>query len=196
VLVEGAHAPGAISVDIPSLGVDWYVANLHKWLWVPRSSGILWAAPERQRDVHPVVASWGLDLGFTAEFDAPGTRDATQHLTAPAAIAFMRELGVDAVRSYNHTLAWSGAQRLASAWGTSIAAPESMIGVMATVPLPEKLGTTAEDAARLRDALLFEENIEVQVSALGGRLYVRVSAQIYNEMSDIDRLSEAVLKRG
>jgi isopenicillin-N epimerase len=98
VLADGAHAPGAIPLDIPSLGVDWYVANLHKWMWVPRSSGILWASPERKADVHPAVISWGLDQGFTAEFDLPGTRDPSAHLAAPAAIAMMEDLGADAVR--------------------------------------------------------------------------------------------------
>jgi len=59
VLADGAHAPGAIPLDVPALGVDWYVANLHKWALVPRSSGLLWAAPERQGGLHPAVISWG-----------------------------------------------------------------------------------------------------------------------------------------
>jgi isopenicillin-N epimerase len=195
VLVDGAHAPGAIAVDIPALGVDWYVANLHKWMWVPRSSGVLWARPERQRSLHAAVISWGLDQGFTGEFDAPGTRDPSAHLTAPAAIAFMRELGGAAVRSYNHALAWGAAQRLAEKWGTSFDTPESMIGTMASVPLPEAAGSTAEQASALRDALLFEDRIEVQVSAFRERLYARVSAQIYNEMADVDLLADAVARR-
>ena len=74
VLADGAHAPGSIPVDIASLGVDYYTANLHKWAWVPRSSGILWAAPDRQKDLRPAVISWGLDQGFKAEFDMIGTK--------------------------------------------------------------------------------------------------------------------------
>jgi isopenicillin-N epimerase len=194
-LADGAHAPGAIALDIPALGVDWYVANLHKWMWVPRSSGILWASPERQAGLHPVVISWGLDQGFTTEFDSPGTRDPSPHLSAPDAIGFMRELGVESLRAYNHALAWTGAQRLAERWGTRFDSPESMIGTMATVPLPEALGTTRADAARVRDALLFEDTIEVQVHAAHGRLHARFSAQVYNDVSDIDRLAEAVLAR-
>jgi isopenicillin-N epimerase len=195
VLVDGAHAPGAIAVDIPSLGVDWYVANLHKWLWVPRSSGILWASPERQGNLHPAVISWGLDQGFTAEFDSPGTRDPSPHLAAPEAIAFMRELGMEAVRSYNHALAFSGGHRLAERWGTSFDAPEAMIGTMATVPLPPQMGSTAQEASALRDGLLFEDRIEVQVFAFRDRLYARISGQIYNELADIDRLADALVKR-
>jgi isopenicillin-N epimerase len=192
VLADGAHVPGAIALDIPSLGVDWYMANLHKWLWVPRSSGILWAAPERQRDLHPPVVSWGLDQGFTTEFDAPGTRDPSAHLAAPRAIAFMQSLGVDAVQRYNHRLAWDGAHRLAARWGTEFTTPESMLATMATVMLPEALGQTSDDAARVRDRLLFDDRIEVAVHAYEHRLWVRISAQIYNDMADIDRLADTI----
>jgi isopenicillin-N epimerase len=194
VLVDGAHAPGAIAVDIPSLGVDWYVGNLHKWMWVPRSSGILWASPGRQADLHPAVTSWGLDQGFTTEFDLPGTRDPSAHLTAPAALDFMRELGVEAVQRYNHSLAWEGARRLAGVWNTEWVVPESMVGTMATVALPKSLGDTPEDAAKLRDRLLFGDGIEVQLHATSGRLYARISAQIYNDMEDIERLAQAVVR--
>ena len=195
VLADGAHGPGAIPLDLPSLGVDWYVANLHKWMWVPRSSGILWAPPERQQGLHPAVISWGLDQGFTAEFDLPGTRDPTPHLSAPAALAMMEDLGVSAVQRYNHTLAWDGARLLAQRWGTPFEAPETLIGTMATVALPEAAGRTAEDALTVRDRLLFDHGIEVQVHAYKERLHARISAQIYSTLADIERLAEAVATR-
>lgn len=195
VLVDGAHAPGAIALDIDSLSVDWYVGNLHKWACTPRSSGILWAPPERQADLHPAVISWGLDQGFTAEFDLVGTRDPSPHLAAPAAIDFMNELGLEAMREHNHALAWEAASALSRRWGTTLGAPESMIGTMATIPLPERAGDTPEAAARLRDALLFEERIEIQIHAWRGRLWVRVSAQVYNDLDDFLRLAEAIAAR-
>jgi len=195
VLVDGAHAPGAIPVDIPALGVDWYSANLHKWAWSPRSCGVLWAAPERQTGLHAPVISWGLDQGFTAEFDWPGTRDPSPALAAPEGIAFMRELGVEAVQGYDHALAWQAGQVLTERWGTTLVQEESQIGTMVTVPLPARVGTTREDAARLRDALLFEERIEVQLHEFRGGLWVRVSAQVYNDLADVERLAEAVAAR-
>ena len=147
VLADGAHAPGSIPVDIPSLGVDYYTANLHKWAWVPRSSAILWAAPDRQKDLRPAVISWGLDQGFKAEFDMIGTEDPSAHLSAPAAIALMREWGgPEAIQAYNHDLAWTGAQRLAERWQTAFDVPEAMVGTMATVPLPESAGSTPAEA--------------------------------------------------
>jgi isopenicillin-N epimerase len=194
VLADGAHAPGAIPLDIPSLGVDWYVANLHKWMWVPRSSGILWASAERQATLHPPVISWGLDQGFTTEFDLPGTRDPSAHLAAPAAIRMMEELGGPVVRKYTHALAWDGARLLAERWGTEFVTPESMIGTMATVPLPASMGSTADDATRVRHRLLVEEQIEVQVHAFRDRLHARISAEIYNQLDEIERLAVAVLR--
>jgi isopenicillin-N epimerase len=195
VLVDGAHAPGVLPLDIPALRVDWYVGNLHKWAYAPRSCGFLWAAPDRQSGLHPPVISWGLDKGFAAEFDWVGTRDPSPYLAAPEAIAFMRELGFDAVRAYNHALAWEAAQMLCDRWGTKLETGEAMIGAMATISLPAALGSSKEDATWLKDALLFEDRIEVGVHAWRGRLMMRVSAQIYNDLSDIERLAAAVAGR-
>ncbi|MDQ2926702.1 MAG: aminotransferase class V-fold PLP-dependent enzyme, partial [Pseudomonadota bacterium] len=76
VLVDGAHAPGAIDVNIESLGVDWYAANLHKWAFAPRGCGVLWAAPARRAGLHPAVISWGVtNDDWLQEFDWTGTRD-------------------------------------------------------------------------------------------------------------------------
>ncbi len=195
VLVDGAHAPGSIPVDIASLGVDWYTGNLHKWAWSPRSSAVLWANPARQPSLRPAVISWGLDQGMTQEFDWPGTRDPTPHLAAPAGIAFMRELGVDRVQRYNHDLALFAGRELARHFGVKLLGPGDMIGTMVTVPLPAQFGSTPDDAASLRDVLLFEHYIEVHVGALNEQVCVRVSAQIYNDMSDVERLVKALAPR-
>lgn len=192
-LADGAHVPGALPLDIPALGVDWYIGNLHKWMWVPRSSGILWAPPERQAGLHPPVISWGLDQGFTTEFDAPGTRDPSSHLAVPAALDYMRSFGIEAVQDYNHRLACDAARHLSDRWDTPFLVPDTMIGTMATIMLPESLGTTSGEAAVIRDRLLFDDRIEVPVHAYRDRLWVRVSAQIYNDLADIDRLAEVIL---
>jgi len=195
VLADGAHAPGTLALDVPALGVDWYSANLHKWAHAPRSCGVLWAHPDRQAGLHPPVISWGLDQGFLAEFDWVGTRDPSPWLAAPAGIAFLRELGFDEVRRHNHDLVWRAAKDLTARWGTALERDEASVGSMVTVPLPDSLGATAEDAARLRDALLDEDHIEVQVHAGQRRLWVRVSAQVYNDSTDIERLGDAIARR-
>ncbi|HWP64655.1 MAG TPA: aminotransferase class V-fold PLP-dependent enzyme, partial [Candidatus Limnocylindria bacterium] len=139
----------------------------------------------------PPVVSWGLDQGFTAEFDWPGTRDPSAALAAPTAIELMRELGVGAVQAYNHALAWQAGGVLAERWGVPLVQREEQIGTMVTVPLPPEAGSSPEDAQRLRDALLFEDHIEVQLHPFRDRLWIRVSAQIYNDASDVERLARA-----
>lgn len=195
VLVDGAHAPGQLDLDVPALGVDFYTANLHKWAHAPRSCGFLWAHPERQAGLHPPVVSWNLDKGFAAEFDWIATRDVTPWLSAPEGIAFLRDLDFAAVRAYGHDLARRAAQVLAERWGSGPVPPETSFASMVTVPLPERAGSTPAEAARLRDALLFEDSIEVQVHAACGRLWTRVCAQVYNEMADVERLADAVRRR-
>ena len=193
VLADAAHAPGVLSIDVGSLGVDWYTANLHKWACAPRSCGFLWASPERQAGLHPPVISWGLDQGFTAEFDWVGTRDESAWLAAPAGLAFLNQIGREAVWQHNHDLAWQGAQLLAARWGTTLGFTAADIGFMATVPMPAACGKEPADAARVRDALLFDHRIEVQVHAAHGGLWARISAQVYNEIGDVERLAGAVL---
>ena len=194
VLVDGAHAPAAIDLDIAALGVDFYVGNLHKWAFAPRPCAVLWAAPDRRERLHPTVISWGLGNGLAQEFDWPGTPDPTPALAAPAGLAFLREvLGVEAMRRWNHDLVWRAAHALAARWGQHWAVPEAMVGCMATVPLPERLQVLGPEAApRLKDWLLYERQIEAQVLAIRGRLHVRLAAQVYNDERDYEALAEAV----
>jgi isopenicillin-N epimerase len=195
VLADGAHVPGAIPLNIPAIGADWYIANLHKWAYAPRGCGILWCARSLQKYLHPAVISHGLDKGYLAEFDWVGTKDPTPFLAAPAGIEFLQRMDVAAVQQYNHELAWNGAQMLCERFGTRLEVPEEMIGTMATLPLPERLGSTKQESLDLRDFLLFEENIEAQIHPWRGRLWMRISAQIYNEMADLERFASAVEKR-
>jgi isopenicillin-N epimerase len=195
VLVDGAHAPGAIPLNIPSLGVDWYGANLHKWAHAPRSCGFLWAAPERQAILHAPVVSWGRDRGFQHEFEHTPTTDPTSLLAAPEGIALLREWNFDACVDYMHRLAVDAARLLTESWGTSFEVPDAMVGAMVTVPLPQELGGSDADATRLRLALLVEDRIEVQLHAAYERLWVRISAQVYNDRDDVVRLGDAVARR-
>ena len=194
VLVDGAHAPGAIALDIEAVGADWYVANLHKWAFAPRACGLLWVAPAHRASLHPTVISWGLDAGLAQEFDWTGTRDPSAMLAAPSGIAFMRDvLGVDAMRTWNHDLVWRMAHELAARWGQPFATPEAMVGCMASVALPERIAALGASAApALKDWLFHERRIEAQVLAIRGRPHVRLAAQVYNDETDFERLAEAV----
>jgi len=195
VLVDGAHAPGSIAVDLESLGVDWYGANLHKWAYAPRSCGFLWAAADRQALLHYPVVSWGHGRGFHEEFELVATSDPSNYLAAPEGMAILCEWGFDKVLAYMHGLAWDAAHLLAERWSVPFTTPRTMVGAMVTVPLPARAGSTDDDANRLRLALLVEDHIEVQLHAWHGQLWVRLSLQVYNELGDVAKLAEAVLQR-
>jgi isopenicillin-N epimerase len=139
--------------------------------------------------------SWGSGRGFHAEFEHQGTSDPTNVLAAPEGIALLAEWGFDAVRAYMHGLAREAGGLLADRWGTTCAVPDDMTGAMITVALPERAGSTMAEAERLRLALLVEDRIEVQLHAWRGRLWTRISAQVYNDRSDLDRLAVAVAGR-
>ena len=192
VLVDGAHGPGSIALDIPALGVDWYFGNLHKWAWTPRSAGLLWVAPQHHSYLHAPVTSWGLDRGIAAEFDAFGTRDPSPYLAAPGSIEMMESWGLEDIFDYNHNLAWQAGQLLSTRWNMPFSTPEQMIASMVCVTLPTRLGSTIHDAQRVRDALLFDANIEVPTTATETGMTMRVSTQVYNDLEDIDRLGDAI----
>ena len=109
VLIDGAHAPGQVPLEVPAIGAHWYVGNCHKWLMAPRGAGFLWASPESQALVHPLAISHGLGRGFRAEFDWTGTRDFTSFLVVPDGIDWHAALGGAALMARNRALAAGGA---------------------------------------------------------------------------------------
>ncbi|MFP6772283.1 MAG: aminotransferase class V-fold PLP-dependent enzyme [Alphaproteobacteria bacterium] len=192
VLVDGAHAPGTVDLDIPSQGAEWYSANLHKWLFAPRGCGVLWADPRVQQELHPAVISWRLDEGFTAEFDWTGTRDPSPFLSVPAAFDFLQKIGGGSVPAYNHALAVDAAGLLADRFDGRMGAPGPMISAMGLAPLPENLAATLDEAEALRDHLMYKHYIEVPIIARAGRLWARLAGQVYCQMSDFEQLADAV----
>jgi isopenicillin-N epimerase len=189
VLIDGAHAPGMLSLDVPSLGADWYTGNCHKWLMAPKGSGFLWAAPERQADTHPLVISHWFGQGFTAAFDWIGTRDPTAWLSVPAAIDFHERLGGARLRERNAALAREQATLLAQTWNTERGAPDALTGSMAAVRLPLREAATAGRAQELRKRLFADHRIEVPVTAFAGGLWARISAHAYVRPADYARLA-------
>jgi isopenicillin-N epimerase len=192
VLIDGAHAPGMLSLDIPSIGADYYVGNCHKWLMAPKGSAFLWAAPERQAGLHPLIISHGYGEGFTAEFDWTGTRDPSAWLAIPAAIAFHHKLGGKRLRRRNIMLARRAGAMLAERLETVRGTSDALTGAMATVRVQHAGPASRDDAQRLRDALNTGYAIDVAVTAFANALWLRVSAQAYNQSDDYLRLADAV----
>jgi isopenicillin-N epimerase len=192
VLVDGAHAPGMLELDLDSIGADYYVGNCHKWLWAPKGCAFLYVATQNQSDMHPTVISNMEPLGFPYNFDWTGTKDPSAWLSLGAALSFHRSLGGREVAKYNRKLVIEGSNRMAQALGFELVAPASMTGSIRAVRIPNTESASPEEAAALHGYLASEHNIEVLVHAHKG-LWLRVSAQIYNELEDYDRLIEGLL---
>lgn len=188
VLVDGAHAPGQVELDLAALGADFYTGNCHKWLSAPKGAAFLWARREHQPWLHPPIVSHGLGKGFVAEFDWTGTRDVSSYLAVPAALAFRQTFGDTRIKARNRALAEAAGAFLADAWKTRVGAPASLAGSMRMVRLPTAVGTGPD----LRLKLWQDHRIDVPVNTLGGEHWVRISAQLYNEMDDYRRLAEAI----
>jgi isopenicillin-N epimerase len=188
VLVDGAHGPGQLALDIPTLGADWYVGNCHKWLFAPRACAFLWAHPEIQAVTHPLAISHYYGGSFTDEFDWTGTRDLSNCLAVPAALDFVATLGADEMRAYNHALVRSAAQRLGTAWGMPPGAPLDLRAAMATVRLPLTVAPDMPMARRLQRAILERHKTVVAIMPFADALWARISAQVYNAPEDYDVL--------
>lgn len=191
VLVDGAHAPGQIPLDVPALGAAWWTGNAHKWFFAPRGCGLLWTAPEWREATHPAVASHGSGAGLAAEFDWIGTRDVTPWLALRAAAAAHRAFGGPALMARNRALARSAAALVSEALKADISVPETMSGAMAALRLP---GLPADPglALELRRALARRHRISLPVYAFAGAVWVRLSAQLYNERGDYEALAAAL----
>jgi isopenicillin-N epimerase len=194
VLIDGAHAPGQLSLDVPSLGADWYTGNCHKWLFAPRGCGFLWTRADRKAGIHPVAISHGYGSGFTTEFDWTGTRDFSPWLASGTALEFLAALGAERVRHYCHGLVTSAAEHIARGWREPLAGPPAMHASMMAIRLPaawqRAVPASREAAAKLQSTFMREHRIALAINIIDGALWARISAQIYNEPADYERLAQ------
>jgi isopenicillin-N epimerase len=208
-LIDGAHAPGMLPLDLESLGADYYVANLHKWCCTPKGTAILVARPERSATLRPLVISHGARSGRTdrpklwLEFDWVGTMDPTGLLAVPRALDLLGALlpgGFPALMEHNRALATAARACLLDALGGVPVCPESMLGSLAAVMLPD-----AEQPAELEHSPFCEplysqilaerfEAFALHWPARPKRL-LRVTAQLYNELSQYERLARVLAEK-
>ncbi len=190
VLVDAAHAPGQIPDDIPALGADHWIGNLHKWAYTPRGTAILWSRPGS--DVTPGVLSWQLDDGYAASFDYPGTWDYAGWLAAEDGLAYWEELGGwDAVARLADLVA-GGQRRVAEALGVTLERlPLVPAPAMRLVPLPDGALTSPDQVDPFYEALS-QQRVEVAPMHFDGTGYLRIAAAPYNTPGDYDVLAATV----
>jgi isopenicillin-N epimerase len=177
-MIDGAHAPGQLQLDVESVGADAYVANCHKWLCAPKGSAFLWARPELQEQLESVVVGWGYgeDATFLSRNERQGTRDPAAQLATPAAIRWLARAGA---LERPRALAAECALRLGGALEPH--APQ-----MVACELPPC------DADELQRRLFERHSIEVVVRRCRKHVLLRASFHVYNDESDVDRLVDAL----
>jgi isopenicillin-N epimerase len=203
VLVDAAHAPGMLAVDVTATGADFWLGNLHKWAFASRPTALLAVAPEHRSSMQSLVVSWEEESGFPAAYDFAGTLDYTPWLASPTGVHVLRTLGVDRVREHNAALAARGQRLVAEAvarWSPSSTALDLALAgrlgsdtvSMRVVPLPAGVADEPPAALALRGWLREEHGVEAAVSSWGGRGLIRLSAQVYNRLEDYERLAGAL----
>jgi isopenicillin-N epimerase len=202
-LVDGAHAAGFLPLDLRAIGAAYYTGNLHKWVCAPKGAAFLYVRENRRRSIHPIAISHGANAArtdrsrFHLEFDWTGTFDPTAWLSVPAALEFMDSHGGWAeVMRRNNALILLARDLLCDALGIAPPAPDAMLGAMAAIPLPDGTQNTAPSlyGDPLQDTLLYEHSIEVPLVPWPHppKRVLRVSAQLYNELGDYEKLAAAL----
>ncbi|MBD2497201.1 aminotransferase class V-fold PLP-dependent enzyme [Nostoc sp. FACHB-280] len=200
-LIDGAHAPGMISLNMQEIGATYYSGNCHKWLSAPKGAAFLYVRRDKQAEIHPLTISHGANSPrtdksrFQLEFDWMGTDDPTAYMCVPEAIAFMGSLlpgGWRELMQRNNQLVIQARQLLCTTLQVQPPCPVEMIGAMAVVPMPVCLANQSH--IWLHDELLDQFGIQVQVvpwSESPGIL-IRISAQIYNTLEQYEYLATAL----
>jgi len=187
-IVDGAHAPAHVPVDLESLGADFYSGNAHKWLNAPKGTGFLHARLEHQERVDAAIVSWGYTAGrsFQERIETQGTRDPAAWLAVPDAIRYQAERDWDSVRKRCRALTREARAELCDLIGTEPLAPEEMLGQMASVRLPRP-------DSGLRDRLRTNHRVEIPVAGPDHDL-LRISVAAYTTRDDVDRLLTALAR--
>ena len=205
-LVDGAHGPGLVELELDKLGALAYTGNCHKWLCTPKGSALLWVRRDWQDRIRPTSISHGASTRpeahrsrFLEEFDWTGTDDPTPWLCIPEGITLLRGLfpgGFAELRAHQNSLVLYGRQQLCDRLGSASPAPESMIAALATVPLPDADSdapfSMADPDPLLRD--LHRRHFEAVVVPWPAppKRVLRISAHVYNDRRHYQALAEAV----
>ena len=202
-LVDGAHAPGMLALDLDALGAAYYTGNCHKWLCAPKGAAFLSVRADRRAALRPLIISHGAAAPapqrFRGEFDGTGTDDPTAALSAPFAASYLQGLwpgGWPAMRARNRALVAAARRWLCDAWQVAPPAPESMLGSLASIVI----GRCDDGPSRGWDPIqlrLYEEHhIQVPIFPWRGQRLLRLSAAAYNRPEQYRTLARALTDMG
>ncbi|MEY3867933.1 MAG: hypothetical protein RLZZ338_1824 [Cyanobacteriota bacterium] len=204
-LVDGAHAPGILPLDLKTMGATYYAGNCHKWLSAPKGAGFLYVRGDKQCLIHPTVISHGANSPrtdksrFQLEFDWMGTDDFSAYFSVPVAIAFMGSLvdgGWLELMAKNRALALEARKILSEKLGLSVPCPEEMVGAIAVLQLPDKESESVKKGGlcEIQNELWEKYQIEVPIMPWpdSNKRLLRISAQIYNDLSQYEYLADAL----
>lgn len=196
-VVDGAHAPGQIPLDLAAIDADFYTGNLHKWVSAPKGAAFLYTRRDLQQVIEPLVVSWGWGPDPQNPSGSPyldllqwsGTSDPSAYLSVPAALDFLDAHDWSTVRVRCHGLAQQWLQRVCELTGLEPPYPDDhgFYQQMALAPLP-----SLDDAKAFKRRFYERQRVEIPVTEWRGRAYMRVSVQGYNTQDDIDRCIAAL----
>jgi isopenicillin-N epimerase len=204
-LVDGAHAPGFISLNLEEIGATYYTGNCHKWLFSPKGSAFLYVRPDKQPFIHPLSISHGANSPridrsrFRLEFDWVGTSDPTPYLCVPKAIAWVENLlpkGWEELRAKNRDLVLKAREIFCNKFGLNLPCPIEMIGSMVSLSLNELFPDDNLSAENLQNQLFEQYNIEIPVIPFPHKQdkIIRMSAQLYNTLDEYIYLADIIEK--
>ncbi|HUA67664.1 MAG TPA: aminotransferase class V-fold PLP-dependent enzyme [Candidatus Saccharimonadales bacterium] len=208
-LVDGAHAPGMVPLDLTELNAAYYTGNCHKWLCAPKGAAFLHVRTDRQERIRPLTISHGANSKradrsrFILEFNWQGTTDPSAVLSVPEAIHFMGGLmpgGWADVMARNRALAQAARKILCNALQIEEPCPDEFIGSLAAMPLPgikeSQFPRLPFNESPLQDALRTKHKIEVPIIFWPGppQGLLRISAQVYNSLPQYERLAAAIVE--
>ncbi|HYT81431.1 MAG TPA: aminotransferase class V-fold PLP-dependent enzyme [Actinomycetota bacterium] len=193
-LIDGAHAPGMVPLDLCDLDADFWTGNFHKWCCAPRGAAGLYVRAEHRERIAPLVTSWDAKEGFVRSFGWLGTADYTPYLTVPAAIGFMEGLGWERLRRHNRELAAYGAAVVREALDTPAPTEADVFEAMSLVALPEGTPDTMDGTRALSARIAEELGAEVASFPWRDHSYIRLSAQAYNAPAEYEALAAGLPK--
>lgn len=193
-IVDGAHVPGHIDLNIAELNPDYYTGTLHKWMLAPKGSSFLYVKKEFQNDLDPLVVSWGYESVFPSHsqfldyHEYQGTNDHSAYLCTPKVIEFLEENNWKEKYKACRKLVFENYQRFCDLLKTQPICPitEEFLGQMASIPIQ------TEKPMELKELLYTKYKIQVPVMPLNGKVYLRYSMNMYNSQEDLDKLNEAL----